>query len=134
KIITIPTINVINKAFVTNTGEVYVFSQEINQNSNAFDIRCDKLKSDGSIEWTKNYGSENTDMINDIILTTDQSFVLTYNYGWKNNSVFTEILKTIKIDFDGNVLWSNEASIPQTSLYKARLFEQNNNSILIISD
>lgn len=95
----------IRKASAAPSGGLLIAGQTNSFANAAGDILCMKIKTDGSVQWTRTFGvgSANGDLGSDIIQTADGGYAIS---GILNTAGFLADGLVIKLDANANQIWA----------------------------
>lgn len=103
---------------------------------NTQDLLVVRVNTDGDIIWKKEYGGNRNDICRGIINTVDGGFALTggtasYGSDAGSSSYYDAFL--LKLDLDGNVIWSNTYGNPNSTDDGFALDEDPSDSTLVVT-
>ncbi|MDH5296446.1 MAG: gliding motility-associated C-terminal domain-containing protein [Nitrospirota bacterium] len=107
--------NISTRIVEADNGDLVVAGTIGNWGSNTQDILVVRMTTDGTIVWKKKYGGNKNDICRGIVPTSDGGFAITggtasYGSDAGSNSYYDVFI--IKLDLDGNVIWSNTYGNP----------------------
>lgn len=122
----------LNQILLLNDGNIISVGSSDNQSAGNFDFNICKLDSSGTLLWNKNYGRSEYDEAKSVALCANGDLVIggTTNISSSSSPVLQNAM--LRIDSNGNLLWSNSYGDPSGNSEGVRVIEGFNNALISV--